>query len=75
MHPRELRCIEWRGDADGALALLDQRVLPEKETCLELRTVGDAARAIREMVVRGAPAIGISASYALVLAAADCRLI
>jgi methylthioribose-1-phosphate isomerase len=49
--------------------LLDQRRLPNSEIYLEIRDVESAARAIVDMVVRGAPAIGITAAYAMVLAA------
>ncbi len=71
MHPRELKAIEWRGDVDGALRLLDQRRLPAEEAWIELRTVDEVATAIREMAVRGAPAIGIAAAYGVVLAAKE----
>ncbi len=54
---------------DEVLILLDQRQLPRVEVYLEIRDVESAARAIRDMVVRGAPAIGITAAYAMVLAA------
>jgi methylthioribose-1-phosphate isomerase len=56
--------LEWRGDH---LALLDQRVLPIRETVVRCRTSAEVAEAIRTMVVRGAPAIGVTAAYGLVL--------
>lgn len=55
---------------DRTLYLLDQRGLPGVEEYHAIQDVHDAAEAIRAMVVRGAPAIGITAAYALVLAAA-----
>jgi len=58
--------VQWR---DDRLVLLDQRRLPAEELYLEINDVEAAARAIRDMVVRGAPAIGICAAYAVVLAA------
>ncbi|HEY6555706.1 MAG TPA: S-methyl-5-thioribose-1-phosphate isomerase [Polyangiaceae bacterium] len=58
---------------DATLVLLDQRQLPRAQVYLEIRDVESAARAIREMVVRGAPAIGITAAYAMVLAARRAR--
>jgi len=61
-----IRAIEWEGDR---LKLLDQRRLPGREHYLYFETLPDAAQAIRDMVVRGAPAIGIAAAYAVVLAA------
>jgi len=54
---------------DSAVVLLDQRDLPARETYLRLETEHDVARAIAEMAIRGAPAIGIAAAYGLVLAA------
>ncbi|MDZ7789763.1 MAG: S-methyl-5-thioribose-1-phosphate isomerase [Xanthomonadales bacterium] len=54
---------------DGGLRLLDQRRLPAREEWLSIESVDAAAAAIRDLVVRGAPAIGITAAYASVLAA------
>lgn len=61
-----VRAVSW---VDDALVLIDQRALPEQERYLEIRDSDRAADAIRQMVVRGAPAIGITAAYAAVLAA------
>jgi len=61
-----VRAVRWE---DGAVVLLDQRRLPEAEEYLRLETAEAVAGAIREMVVRGAPAIGITAAYGVVLAA------
>ncbi len=64
------RAVAWQGGAvDGALVLLDQRLLPGREVRLSYSRVEDVACAIREMVVRGAPAIGVTAAYGMVLAA------
>jgi len=60
------RPIEWK---NGHLVLLDQRQLPHDEVYLTLQTPDEVAAAIQEMVVRGAPAIGITAAYGMVLAA------
>jgi len=49
----------------GVLRLLDQRLLPGKEVWLELSTAPEIALAIRDMAVRGAPAIGVAAAYGL----------
>src|SRR5690349_7160823 len=62
------RTLEWR---DGDLWLLDQRKLPGQVAEVRVRTASEAARAIREMVVRGAPAIGSAAAYGVALAARD----
>ncbi|MBD1551396.1 S-methyl-5-thioribose-1-phosphate isomerase [Pseudomonas typographi] len=62
----KVKAIDWR---DSALFLLDQRVLPFDETWLRYDSARGVADAIRTMVVRGAPAIGIAAAYAVVLGA------
>lgn len=54
---------------DSALRLLDQRHLPARVETVVARSAAEVARAIREMVVRGAPAIGCAAAYGLALAA------
>ncbi|MBI5612785.1 MAG: S-methyl-5-thioribose-1-phosphate isomerase [Gammaproteobacteria bacterium] len=61
-----IRAVEW---ADDCLKLIDQRLLPGRLEILSLTSVAAAAQAITDMVVRGAPAIGITAAYAVVLAA------
>jgi len=53
-----------------AVVFLDQRRLPLEEVDVECRTAAEVADAIRTMVVRGAPAIGIAAAYGYALAAA-----
>jgi methylthioribose-1-phosphate isomerase len=60
-----VRAVEW---SDAALKLLDQRLLPGEERYLALHDAPAVANAIRDMVVRGAPAIGIAAAYGVVLA-------
>ncbi|AZD17200.1 S-methyl-5-thioribose-1-phosphate isomerase [Pseudomonas chlororaphis] len=62
----KVKAIDWR---DDALYLLDQRILPFEENWIAYTSAAGVAQAIREMVVRGAPAIGISAAYGVVLAA------
>lgn len=54
---------------DSHVVMLEQRRLPLAEDYVVLRTCAEVVAAIRDMVVRGAPAIGISAAYGLVLAA------
>jgi methylthioribose-1-phosphate isomerase len=53
---------------DGAVRVIDQSRLPFEFTTLELRSLQDAAHAIRSMVVRGAPLIGATAAYGVALA-------
>jgi methylthioribose-1-phosphate isomerase len=56
---------------DREVVLLDQRALPRVERYERLRGAGEVAQAIEGLVVRGAPAIGIAAAYAMVLAAGE----
>lgn len=73
------RTIAYR---PGVLTLIDQTKLPTVETYVDLTTVEDVARAIETLVVRGAPAIGVTAAFGIALAArtavplasADARL-
>lgn len=58
--------VKW---ADEGVLMLDQRLLPTEEKWLTLKTYAEVADAIREMVVRGAPAIGVSAAYGIALGA------
>jgi len=60
----------WLDPKSGMVKIIDQRQLPHAEVVVELRTVADVVRAIREMLVRGAPLIGVTAAYGLYLAAA-----
>ena len=62
----KITAIEWR---DGALYLLDQRRLPHERLWVRCATAPEVADAIRQMLVRGAPAIGVAAAYGFVLAA------
>lgn len=64
--------LEWRGGAStGALWLLDQRALPQEERWVECQTSSEVAARIRDMTVRGAPAIGLAAAYGVVLASRE----
>jgi methylthioribose-1-phosphate isomerase len=58
--------LSWQ---EGRLHLLDQRQLPHQQQIMVLATAAEVAQAIKDMVVRGAPAIGIAAAYGVVLAA------
>lgn len=61
-----LETMIWDGDK---LQLLDQRVLPHEQDYIAYKQASDIAVAIKNMVVRGAPAIGVAAAFACVLAA------
>ncbi len=63
-----IRAVEWQ---DDCIHLIDQRLLPQRNVIVAIKNLCACAQAIRDMVVRGAPAIGIAAAYAVVLAARD----
>ena len=58
----------WLADASGDVAVIDQTRLPFEFVIRTLRSVADAEAAIRDMVVRGAPLIGVTAAYGVALA-------
>jgi methylthioribose-1-phosphate isomerase len=58
----------WPVDGGAAVEIIDQRRLPHQFTTVRLASAGDAARAIAEMWVRGAPLIGATAAYGMALA-------
>jgi len=60
-------------EEDGVLLLVDQRKLPDALTEYPCRSAGEVAFAIREMIVRGAPAIGAAAAIGLALSAEKMR--
>ena len=66
LEPEQIARLEEDGPA---VVLLDQRLLPEEVVEVRCSTAGEVADAIRTMVVRGAPAIGVSAAYGMALAA------
>ena len=59
-----LPTIDWQGDA---IVMVDQRKLPGQEVYVRCRTAQEVARAIRTMVIRGAPAIGVAAAMGIAL--------
>lgn len=63
-----LRTVIWK---EGVVSLIDQTKLPTKLIYVKCRKYEDIVKAIRNMVVRGAPAIGISAAFGLALAAVN----
>ena len=58
---------------DDAVVMVDQRKLPAAEVYVHCRTVNDVARAIRSMIIRGAPAIGVAAAMGLALGVARSK--
>ena len=67
------RTIWLDGDDPSVVQIIDQRRLPHEFVVRDLRTYRDAAHAIREMLVRGAPLIGATAAWGLYLAALEGR--
>ena len=63
-----IKTVEWTNEG---VRMLDQRMLPTQENYLMLRSYEEVADAIRKMVVRGAPAIGVSAAFGLALGASQ----
>lgn len=64
------RAIEW---LDGKLRILDQRKLPREQIFADLDNYQDVVLAIKEMRIRGAPAIGVAVAYGIALAASSIR--
>ena len=61
-----VRAVEW---LDGRIRILDQSKLPEEQILVNLDNYRDVVDAIRDMKVRGAPAIGVTAAYGIALGA------
>jgi methylthioribose-1-phosphate isomerase len=64
--------VRWSEENGGAVILLDQTKLPDKEEYLVCTTPEEVIRGIRALAVRGAPAIGVAGAYAAALAARRC---
>ena len=65
-----LPTIAWQGDD---IVMVDQRKLPADEIYVTCRNINDVAKAIRNMVIRGAPAIGVCAAMGLALGASRSK--
>ncbi|MDG4822334.1 S-methyl-5-thioribose-1-phosphate isomerase [Asanoa sp. WMMD1127] len=61
-----MRTIDW---ADGAVEIIDQTLLPGRLEVRRITTVEELVAAIRELAVRGAPALGVAGAYGVALAA------
>ncbi len=66
----DLRTLEWKNDK---LFLLDQTRLPQTEAYYQCVNYQDVARAIKKMIIRGAPAIGVAAAFGIVLGARQIK--
>jgi methylthioribose-1-phosphate isomerase len=65
-----IRTVEWR---NGTVVMIDQRLLPTREVYRVYRDYREVADAIKEMVVRGAPAIGVAAAMGIALGMAQTQ--
>lgn len=65
-----IRTVEWR---NGTVVMIDQRLLPTREVYRVYRDAREVAVAIKDMVVRGAPAIGVAAAMGIALGMAHAR--
>src|SRR5579885_179625 len=65
-----LRTVEWR---DNAVVMIDQTKLPNELVYVKYTNYNDVAEAIRNLIVRGAPAIGVSGAFGLALAALQSK--
>ena len=65
-----IRTVEWR---NGTVVMIDQRLLPTQEVYRVYRDYREVARAIKDMVIRGAPAIGVAAALGIALGVQRAR--
>src|SRR5438270_8778933 len=68
--PLQVATLEWRGDR---LDVIDQTLLPGRLVVRSLRSVADVVDAIKRLVVRGAPAIGVCGAFGVVLGLREGR--
>jgi methylthioribose-1-phosphate isomerase len=69
MNLKTFKTLQWIGDADGFLELIDQRKLPVEFTTIKCRTPDELYEAVKTLAIRGAPAIGVAAAFGICLAA------
>ncbi len=69
IHP-SLRTIEWK---ENKLVMIDQTKLPTELVFVEFTDFNEVANAIRTLIVRGAPAIGVSGAFGMALAALQSK--
>lgn len=69
----DYQTLRWEGDATGSLWLTDQTLLPTEFTEIECWTVEGVWEAIKVLRVRGAPAIGVTAAYGVIIGTRDHR--
>jgi len=66
----KIKTIEWTGNVSR---MIDQRILPKEFKTVDIKTAEEMYYAIKDMIVRGAPAIGIAGAHGMVLAAAEIK--
>ena len=66
----KIKTIEWKNNLS---TMIDQRILPKEFKIVEIKTSEEMYKAIKEMIVRGAPAIGIAGAHGLTLAAMEIK--
>lgn len=71
--PKKVETLRWEGDENGYLVLIDQTRLPTELVEIVCRTVEAVSEAIKQLRVRGAPAIGIAAAYGLIVGLQEGR--
>ena len=69
MKENKFRRPIWQDDDPDSVRIIDQRLLPHRFSVIDLKSVDDVIAAIKEMCVRGAPLIGVTAAYGIYLAA------
>ncbi|MEE9409440.1 MAG: S-methyl-5-thioribose-1-phosphate isomerase, partial [Candidatus Heimdallarchaeota archaeon] len=68
----DVRSVEWNEESNS-LQLIDQRLIPFRISFVQLSSVEEISSAIKQMVVRGAPAIGATAAYGVVQAIKEIK--
>lgn len=71
MQGSQIRTVEW---SDAGVVLVDQTKLPTEEVYVTCRTYEEVAKAIKDMIVRGAPAIGVTAAMGIALGVRDAKV-
>ena len=68
---KQYRAI-WRDPSTGRVQVIDQRILPHRFEIIDVTTVDEFVVTIRDMIVRGAPLIGVTAAYGMAVAVSAC---
>ena len=68
---KQYRAI-WIYPSTGRVQVIDQRILPHRFEIIDVTTVDEFVVTIRDMTVRGAPLIGVTAAYGMAVAVSAC---